>query len=70
MPDGEINFYSISADGRVFNWILMQSKLAITAIITLFLDRNVVGGPDGTDIKLKGMYTIYTIYLVNYYMHN
>lgn len=54
MPDGEINFYSISGDGRVFNWVLMQSKLAITTIITLYLDRGVVGGPDGTDIKLRG----------------
>lgn len=54
MPDGEINFYSISSDGRVFNWVLMQSKLTITTIITLFLDREFVGGPDGTDIKLKG----------------
>lgn len=54
MQDGEINFYSISSDGRVFNWVLMQSKLTITTIITLFLNREYVSGPDGTDIKLKG----------------
>lgn len=54
MPDGEINFYSISGDGRVFNWVLMQSKLTITTIITLFLDKEYVGGPDGTNIKLTG----------------
>ena len=54
MTDGEINFFSISSDGRVFNWVLMQSKLTITTIITLFLEREFVGGPEGTDIKLKG----------------
>lgn len=53
MQDGEINFYSVSADGRVFNWVLMQNKLAITTIITLYLDKS-VGGPDGTNIRLKG----------------
>lgn len=54
LQDGEINFYSISADGRVFNWVLMQNKLAITTIITLFMDKEYVGGPEGTNIKLKG----------------
>lgn len=53
MPDGEINFYSISADGRVFNWVLMQNKLAITTIITLFLEKEFIGGPDENKIKLK-----------------
>lgn len=52
MADGEINFYSVSSDGRVFNWVLMQNKLALTTIITLYLDKT-VGGPDGTDIKLR-----------------
>lgn len=54
MQDGEINFYSVSADGRIFNWVLMQNKLAITTIITLYLDNRHVGGPDGTHIRLKG----------------
>lgn len=54
MTDGEINFYSISGDGRVFNWVLMQSKLTITTIITLYLDKEHTDGPDGNNIKLKG----------------
>ncbi|XP_058447686.1 dynein intermediate chain 2, ciliary isoform X2 [Malaya genurostris] len=54
MQDGEINFYSVSGDGRVFNWVLMQNKLAITTIISLFLDIDQVGGPDGSSLKLKG----------------
>lgn len=55
MQDGEINFYSVSADGTVFNWILMQSKLSLTTITTLFLDQQFNGGPDGTVVKLKGL---------------
>lgn len=53
MQDGEINFYSLSSDGRVFNWVLMQNKLTLTTIITLLLDVPPVCGPDGTHIKLK-----------------
>ncbi|EAT36612.1 AAEL011310-PA [Aedes aegypti] len=54
MQDGEINFFTVSGDGRVFNWVLMQNKLAITTIISLFLDIDTVGGPDGSSLKLKG----------------
>ncbi|XP_065092817.1 dynein intermediate chain 2, ciliary isoform X1 [Ochlerotatus camptorhynchus] len=54
MQDGEINFFTVSGDGRVFNWVLMQNKLAITTIISLFLDIDQVGGPDGSTLKLKG----------------
>lgn len=53
MADGEINFFSVSADGRVFNWVLMQNKLSITTIITLNLDKEHTGNPDGSDIQLK-----------------
>ena len=54
MTDGEINFYSISSDGRVFNWVLMQSKLGITTIITLYMDTQQTEVPGGTKQKLKG----------------
>ncbi|XP_030376775.1 dynein intermediate chain 1, axonemal [Scaptodrosophila lebanonensis] len=53
MNDGEINFYSVSSDGRVFNWILMQNKLWVTTIITLYLENGLVDGPDGTKLTLK-----------------
>ncbi|XP_004444527.1 dynein intermediate chain 2, ciliary [Drosophila pseudoobscura] len=53
MTDGEINFYSVSSDGRVFNWILMQNKLWVTTIITLYLQDGLVDGPDGTKVSLK-----------------
>lgn len=60
--DGEINFYTVSGDGRVFNWMMMQNKLALTTIMTLTLDAGLMGGitpelrsgpDDGTGMKLR-----------------
>lgn len=53
MSDGEINFFSVSSDGCVFQWILMQNKLWVTTIITLYLENEVADGPDGTKVVLK-----------------
>ncbi|XP_017027731.1 dynein intermediate chain 2, ciliary isoform X1 [Drosophila kikkawai] len=53
MSDGEVNFFSVSSDGRVFNWILMQNKLWVTTIITLYRENGLVDGPDGTKVSLK-----------------
>lgn len=65
MQDGEINFYSLSADGRVFNWVLMQNKLTLTTIITLYLDVPPVSGPDGTLMKLKASGTCMVFHPTN-----
>lgn len=54
MYDGELNFYSISADGMIYNWVLMQSQLSLTTITTLFANQEISTGPDGNSIKLKG----------------
>ncbi|XP_044263378.1 dynein intermediate chain 2, ciliary [Tribolium madens] len=54
LPDGEMNFYSVSEDGKINNWVLMQNDLAVTTIITLFLAKDEVFGPDGTKLKVKG----------------
>lgn len=53
LPDGELNFFSVGSDGKVNNWVLMQNELSVTTIITLYLDKNPVPGPDGTLVKLK-----------------
>ncbi|XP_055838399.1 dynein intermediate chain 2, ciliary [Episyrphus balteatus] len=62
LADGEINFYTASSDGRVFNWVLMQHKFSITVIITLFLDNGTIEGPDGTQMRLKGCATCMTFH--------
>lgn len=53
MPDGELNFISVSGDGKVNNWIMMPSHLTMTTIMNLYLDREMVPGPDGTMVKMK-----------------
>lgn len=65
MQDGEINFYSVSADGTVYNWILMQSRLSLTTIITLYLDQQFTSEPDGNIIKLKGIFLSISLVLFN-----
>lgn len=54
MQDGELNFYSISGDGVIYNWVLMQSQLSLTTITTLFVDQEISVAPDGNSVKLKG----------------
>lgn len=53
MLDGELNFYSVSVDGKILHWILMPNILAVIPIITLFIKRSVAPGPDGTEMQLK-----------------
>lgn len=75
MVDGEINFYSVSGDGRVFNWVMMQNKLALTTIMTLYLSQGdealtsgsteLKAGPDGTDMKLKACGTCLVFHPTN-----
>ncbi|XP_076240760.1 dynein intermediate chain 2, ciliary [Calliopsis andreniformis] len=52
--EGNLAFYSVSIDGRINYWILNQSDLGLTTVMTLFLDRPPIPGPDGTMITLKG----------------
>lgn len=55
-PDGELNLYSVSNDGQVFNWVLTSSTLHQTTVISLVLERTTpVAGPDGTTLTITGM---------------
>lgn len=49
-----MNFYSVSSDGKVFNWVLMQNELAQTLVIVLYLEMDAINGPDGTMIRMSG----------------
>lgn len=53
MADGEMNFYSVSIDGKVNHWIVMATHVTVSTIINLFLDKPPVPGADGTLVKLK-----------------
>ncbi|XP_015109774.1 dynein intermediate chain 2, ciliary [Diachasma alloeum] len=52
--EGNLTFYSISIDGKINHWVLNQNELGLTTVMTLFLDRPPIPGPDGTLITLKG----------------
>ncbi|XP_023290225.1 dynein intermediate chain 2, ciliary isoform X2 [Orussus abietinus] len=52
--EGNLMFYSVSTDGKINHWILNQNDLGMNTIMTLFLDRPPIPGPDGTMITLKG----------------
>lgn len=54
MQDGEVNFFSVSADGKVYNWVLMQNELAVTTVTSLSLSIDCLSGPDGVPISVKG----------------
>jgi hypothetical protein len=62
MPDGEVNFFSVSADGSVYNWVLTQHELSHTLIISLFLSCDPIPGPDGTSITLTGLSCLYSFH--------
>ncbi|XP_026676201.1 dynein intermediate chain 2, ciliary-like [Diaphorina citri] len=53
MSDGEMNFFSVSSDGRIFNWILLQNQLQKNLILNLYLAIDPVPAPDGNLIQLK-----------------
>ncbi|KAK7872713.1 hypothetical protein R5R35_002700 [Gryllus longicercus] len=62
LPDGEINFYSIAADGFVHNWIITAKDLTKSTIIPLSLDVSPISGPDGITICVKGCGTAITFH--------
>lgn len=64
LQDGELNFFSVSSDGQVFNWVLMQNELAQTLVITLYLDMDPIPGPDGTMLRMTGTLLILFMYEV------
>lgn len=55
LQDGEYNVFSISCDGKVNNWVLMQNQLVLTTVIILTLPIERVPGPDGAIVKISGM---------------
>ncbi|CAK9815927.1 Dynein intermediate chain 2, ciliary [Anthophora quadrimaculata] len=60
--EGNLAFYSISIDGKINHWVLNQNDLNLTTVMTLFLDRPPIPGPDGTMITLKGCGTCFAFH--------
>ncbi|KAL2726546.1 hypothetical protein V1478_006824 [Vespula squamosa] len=60
--EGNLAFYSVSIDSKINYWVLNQKELSLTTIMTLFLDRPPIPGPNGTMITLKGCGTCISFY--------
>jgi len=52
--DGNLNFYSVSSDGRVVAWTIIKSDLHFTDIIQLKMDELPGTGPENTQINALG----------------
>ncbi|XP_076753588.1 dynein intermediate chain 2, ciliary [Xylocopa sonorina] len=63
--EGNLSFYSVSIDGKINYWVLNQNDLGLTTVMTLFLDRPPIPGPDGTIITLKGCGTCLAFHPAN-----
>ncbi|CAF0743555.1 unnamed protein product [Brachionus calyciflorus] len=56
--DGNMNFFSVSSDGRVVCWTLAKSELLFTDVVTLSLD-NTLENPDGGVVAALGCGTCF-----------
>nr|XP_039272582.1 dynein intermediate chain 2, ciliary-like [Styela clava] len=52
--DNNLNFFSVSSDGRVVSWTLVKNELIFTDVITLTVSDIPAEGPDGTQLQLLG----------------
>lgn len=52
--DNNLNFFSVSSDGRVVSWTLVKNELIYTDVITLKVGDIPAEGPDGTQLQLLG----------------
>ena len=46
--DGNINFSSVSSDGRVVTWKLVKNELQFVETVKLNIPETTVAGPEGT----------------------
>ncbi|CAK8676508.1 dynein intermediate chain 2, ciliary-like [Clavelina lepadiformis] len=52
--DNNLNFFSVSSDGRVVSWTLVKDELIYADVISLTVDDVPAEGPDGTQLQLLG----------------
>ncbi|XP_071844613.1 dynein intermediate chain 2, ciliary-like isoform X1 [Apostichopus japonicus] len=57
--DNNLNFTSVSSDGRVVAWTLVKNELTFTDVIQLTLDEVPQEGPDGTQLAPLGCGTCF-----------
>ncbi len=73
--DGNMNFYSVSSDGRVVNWKLVKNELQCQDAVLLKIPGASVDGPEGTqqqalsELDIHCTCRVYTILYSSYSYH-
>ncbi|NXC42248.1 DNAI1 protein, partial [Penelope pileata] len=52
--DNNLNFFSVSSDGRIVSWTLVKNELVYTDIIKLPAEGTVMQGPEGLQLQTFG----------------
>ncbi|XP_010008637.1 PREDICTED: dynein intermediate chain 1, axonemal, partial [Nestor notabilis] len=52
--DNNLNFFSVSSDGRIVSWTLVQNELLHTDVIKLSVEGTTAQGPEGLQLKTLG----------------
>ncbi|XP_062476353.1 dynein axonemal intermediate chain 1 isoform X5 [Pezoporus occidentalis] len=52
--DNNLNFFSVSSDGRIVSWTLIQNELVHTDVIKLSVEGTMAQGPEGLQLKTLG----------------
>ncbi|XP_015278344.1 PREDICTED: dynein intermediate chain 1, axonemal-like, partial [Gekko japonicus] len=52
--DHNMNFFSVSSDGRIVSWTLVKNELVHTDVIKLLVEGSTMEGPEGLQIQTIG----------------
>ncbi|XP_054842127.1 dynein axonemal intermediate chain 1 [Eublepharis macularius] len=52
--DNNLNFFSVSSDGRIVSWTLVKNELVHTDVIKLLVEGTTVEGPEGLQLQTIG----------------
>ncbi|NXG47434.1 DNAI1 protein, partial [Psilopogon haemacephalus] len=52
--DNNLNFFSVSSDGRIVSWTLVKNELVYTDVIKLSAEGTTMQGPEGLQLQMPG----------------
>nr|XP_020652092.1 dynein intermediate chain 1, axonemal [Pogona vitticeps] len=52
--DNNLNFFSVSSDGRIVSWTLVKNELVHTDVIKLLVEGTTLEGPEGLQLQTTG----------------
>ncbi|XP_054666392.1 dynein axonemal intermediate chain 1 isoform X2 [Grus americana] len=52
--DNNLNFFSVSSDGRIVSWTLVKNELVHTDVIKLSVEGTTMQGPEGLQLQMLG----------------